>query len=410
VRDLRRKAAMRAWHGVDYPVTALQEVAMLLTAAMTTLLSAGSFGLSDETLRIGGVTFKAQTIEVEGATVAIVDVNGDEKLDLLSAGQRLTVAIGDGSGGLRQADQTAAGEQPTDLSFADVNDDERVDIVIANHDVHYVTVLIGDGSGGFAPAEHSPISVDVDPHPHAASVVDIDRDGRADLLIDHSPRGAPDPGLRREAGGVLVRRGLGEGRFADPGTVFESGGVPYRGFAVGDIDGDGRPDVVTPHGRSVGVLLNTSEPGNVSFRRGDSVRAASPFGVELADLNGDRNLDLVVAAGEESDRVEVFLGDGRGGFAAAAGSPARLARGGKAIAVGDFNGDGHADAVVAAYRSSSVLIVLGGREVIQTVSIPGGHEHPWGVATGDLNGDGADDFVIVGDGAAQGRLYLSTQD
>lgn len=380
---------------------------MRVIATIAVMAGLGLSGQAEDVVRIGGAAFTARTLAVEGSTIAVTDVNGDERMDVVSAGRRLAVQLGDGAGGLRPGDRLAAGENPTDFAFADTNEDGKIDLVVANHDVHYVTILLGDGRGGFRPAEHSPLAVDVDPHPHAVGAADLDGDGRADLMVDHSPRGRPTPGMRRDSGGVLVMPGVGGGRFSSRGKVFECGGVPYRGFAVGDVNGDERPDVVTPNDRNAGVLLNTSEPGKISFERGEPIEATSPFVVKLGDFNDDRNVDAIIAAGEESPLVQVFLGDRRGGFEAATESPMRLANGGKNIVIGDFSGDGITDAAVSAYRSARVMIVLGGAKSLETAMVAAGHDHPWGLAAGDLNGDDVDDLIIVGDGARRGTLYLS---
>jgi hypothetical protein len=104
--------------------------------------------------------------------------------------------------------------------------------------------------------------------------------------------------------------------------------------------------------------------------------------------------------------VELFLGDGSGGFEEAASSPFRQAPGGKTIAVGDFNGDGVDDAAVSCYQSSEVMVLLGGRETIFRGDLPGG-EHPWSLAVADLNGDGKEDLIIADDGVDSATVYLS---
>jgi hypothetical protein len=211
---------------------------MQLSAKIAAVVGAG-LGAQCAEVRVGKAVFDVRSVEVEGVVVAFADADGDGNLDVVSAGEQLAVLLGDGAGGLRPGARVAAGEYPSDLAFADLNADGALDVVIANHDVHYVTVLLADGDGGLAPAAHSPLAVDVDPHPHAVGLADLDGDGRVDLLVDHSPRGRRTEGLRSDAGGVLVMPGLPEqdgGRFESPGTVFESGGAPYRGFALGDLD------------------------------------------------------------------------------------------------------------------------------------------------------------------------------
>ena len=232
------------------------------------------------------------------------------------------------------------------------------------------------------------------PHPHVVRAADLDGDGHLDLIVDH-----------RQGEGLLILRGHGDGTFAAPGTLVGVGGDPYRGMALGDLDGDGRLDLATPNPRAVGIRL-AADPGRLAFRRAPDVAADTPFGVALADFNGDGRLDLVSASGEGSARVQLFWGDGHGGFEEADGSPLRLATGGKSIAVGDFDGDGIPDAAVASYRSSGVLVVLGGGGALRTATLPAG-EHPWAIAAADLNEDGIDDLVIADDANPRATVYLS---
>jgi hypothetical protein len=355
-------------------------------------------GSLQETVEVGDVRFAPHSITVESSgsvAVAASDFDGDGRLDLVISGEpQLTIFRGDGEGGVISFSRVPGGEQPVDFALADLDEDGDVDIVVANHDTDYLTILLGDGHGVFQPAPDSPLRIDVSPHPHAVRAADLDADGHVDLVVDH-----------REAQGLLILRGLGTGRFESPGTLVEVGGDPYRGMAVGDIDGDGRLDLVTPNPKEVGVLFNASS-GRLAFEQASSVAAQAPFAVEVGDFDGDDRLDLIAASDEGSPLVELFLGDGNGEFKEANDSPFRLAPGGKNIAVGDFNGDGIEDAAVACWQSSDVLVLLGGRGSIRTGTLPGG-EHPWGLATADLNGDRKDDLVIADDAAPKAMIYLS---
>jgi hypothetical protein len=348
-----------------------------------------------DTVEVGDARFTSHSITVEAPAMAAGDFDGDGHQDLVTAGEpQLTVFRGDGTGELVPSGRVAAGQQPDDFAIADLDSDGDLDIAVANHETHYLTTLLGDGRGGFEPAANSPLRIGVRPHPHAVRAVDLDADGHIDLIVDH-----------REGEGLLILRGLGGGRFASPGTLVEAGGDPYRGMAVGDIDGDGRPDMVTPNPRDVGVLLNRTDE-QIAFVQARPVAATAPFAVEVGDFDGDGLLDLMVASGEGSEHVELFLGDGRGGFEESESSPFSIAPGGKMIAVGDFNGDGIADAAVASYQSSKVLVLLGGRDSIHTGHLPAG-EHPWGLVATDLNEDGKDDLIVADDANPRAVVYLS---
>ncbi|MGD8791822.1 MAG: VCBS repeat-containing protein [Anaerolineae bacterium] len=353
-------------------------------------------GGGEETVEIGDARFVPRRFEVESAAVAAADFDGDGRQDLVNAGQpQLTVLRGDGQGGFVVQSRIAGGENPVDFALADVDEDGNVDIAVANHDTDYLTILLGDGQGAFQPAPNSPLRIEVQPHPHAVRAADLDGDGHVDLIVDH-----------REAEGLLILRGLGEGRFESPGIVVDGGGDPYRGMAVGDVDGDGKLDLVTPNPGEVGVLLNASDEAGIAFIPAAPVEAAAPFGVALGDLNGDGHLDLIAASDEGSALVELFWGDGRGGFEAAGDSPLELAPGGKTIVVGDLNGDGIEDAAVASYQHPEVLVLLGGRGSIRTGYLAG-DEHPWGLTVADFDGDGKDDLVIADDVTHRAAVYLS---
>ncbi len=351
-----------------------------------------------DTVTIGGVNFVPQRLEVGAGepAVAFADLDNDGHQDLVvtnSADHDLIVFQGDGHGRLTGRGRFPAGQNPTDVFAADMNGDGVIDLVVANHETSYLTLLTGDGHGGYQPASNSPLTIDVDPHPHAVRAEDLDADGHVDLIVDH-----------RAGRGLLVLKGLGQGAFETPGKVVDVGGDPYLGFATGDVNNDGRLDLITPNPDEVGAVLSVGSSGS-EFVRAPSVPAASPFGVGLADLDGDGKLDVIAASDGRSSLVEVFLGNGQGEFRE--GAAFRIAAGAKSIAVGDINGDGVEDALVTSW-SSDALVVLGGTAGFQTVRLALREiENPWGLAVVDLNEDGRDDFVI-GDGTSSlATVYLS---
>jgi hypothetical protein len=128
--------------------------------------------------------------------------------------------------------------------------------------------------------------------------------------------------------------------------------------------------------------------------------------VAVGDFDGDGHADLAVA-NFASDNVSVLIGNGGGGFAA----PANFAVGDgpSSVAVGDFDGDGHADLAVANYFSDnvSVLIGNGGGGFAAPANFAVG-SLPSSVAVGDFNGDGHADLAVANSLSDNVSVLLNT--
>ena len=208
--------------------------------------------------------------------VKAADVNGDGVPDLLVAnrcdscasGGVLGVLIGNGDGTFRPAVTYATGGRNSSaLAVADLNGDGKQDVVVGNLNISIpsgtVSVLLGTGDGRFKPA------VTYNSGGYAAAglqIADVNGDGKPDLVVDNcGPVGYCGTGVV----GVLL--GNGNGTFA-PVITFSSGAYNSTTLAVGDLNGDGLPDLVAGNQcqpsdcttGSVSVLLNTSLVGVVS--------------------------------------------------------------------------------------------------------------------------------------------------
>ena len=196
---------------------------------------------------------------------------------------------------------------------------------------------------------------------------------------------------------ITVLLGNGSGGFtAAPGSPFAAGTNPVS-VAVGDFNGDGKADVAVANAGSgdITVLLGNGSGGFTAASSSPLAVGAQLSSVKVGDFNGDGYADLIVAD-PLTNSVTVLLGDGRGRFMAP-GGPSAVGNSPASLVVGDFNGDGIPDVAVANENSNSVTILLGdggGRFAAASVS-PSTGSSPNSIVIGDFNGDGKADLAVA---------------
>jgi hypothetical protein len=245
----------------------------------------------------------------------------------------------------------------------------------------------------------------------AVAIADVNGDGKPDLLV-----ASGDNGTCSACGGTLsVLLGNGDGTF-QKAVTYESGGRTASSLAVMDVNGDGHLDVVVTNGcgsdcnsSSVGVLLGN---GDGTFRSPTVYQSAGRTGpLALADINGDGKPDIVTAGvasnSDCSTVVGVLLGNGDGSFQSVRTLPS-VGCGGLGIVVADVNRDGRPDLVTLSRFADSQccsypseLGVLLGKgdgtfEAPRPIHLNGfAHGFATSLATADLNGDGNPDLLVT---------------
>ena len=245
------------------------------------------------------------------------------------------------------------------------------------------------------------------PGPSGLALGDLDGDGKLDLVVANGGGGNNTISVLRNSS----TSGSITGSSFAPKIDFTTGGTYPIGVVIGDIDGDGKQDIIVVNnsGNSVSVFRNTSTPGTVSLAaRVDFPTGPGPARVACGDLDGDGKPDLAVTCIDGGNAVGNIVSvlrntssPGSASFAArvdltTAGSDPQ------GIAITDVDGDGKSDLVVAIVHSNAIAIF---RNVGNTGSITTGSFapeadfattlFPLDVVIGDIDGDGKPDVAVT---------------
>jgi hypothetical protein len=371
-------------------------------------------GNGDGTFRQGG--YFAST---SGAgALAVGDLNGDGKADVVSVGGSVGVMLGNGDGTFQpQVVYNSGGSGANDVVIADVNGDGKPDLVVSNQNVALLSadggvgVLLGNGDGTFQTA----VSYDAGAmQSYSVAVMDLNGDHHPDIVVT-TLYAANAYNNDYADGSVGVLLGNGDGSFQPVVNYYSGGGQTY-GVAIADLNGDGKPDLLVANAsvgkgsggtdNALGVLLGN---GDGTFQQATSYAtgAIGGFSVVVADMNGDGKADALITEQYPNPGgpavVGVVLGNGDGSFRAPV-IYASATYADNTIAAVDVNGDGKLDLVIAAQGVSctgcvgGVSVMLGnGNGTFQSpVAYGTGTTNPTdSVAVADLNGDGKSDIVAA---------------
>lgn len=327
--------------------------------------------------------------------VDVTDLNGDGNGDIVlgdASVSRVFVMIGDGAGGISETTPVSTavggggGGGPSEIATADITGDGIVDIITVNSASDDVSVLAGLGGGAFAGAKVYPTRIGAGgDFPVALAIADVTGEGRLDVVT-----------ANRNSDDVTVLAADESGELGAPVrflTLEDDRGTGPNDVAIGDVTGDGLPDLIAVNGSHDVSVLAKAGPG-IAFEKarvwltGDDVATGrNPIDVKITDANEDGALDIVVIASGSKD-ISILLGGDDGSFEAAKLYEAGVGYAGTAPvegAIADINEDGHVDVIFATSNNLNAIAGLGDGSFASSQSLP--IYIDGGTAIVDFNGD-----------------------
>jgi hypothetical protein len=312
---------------------------------------------------------------------AVADFNHDGKLDLAVStcilDNQLSVTLGNGDGTLQPPTNYTVEGCPDAPAIGDFNSDGNLDLVVTDPSGSTGAVALLLGNGDGT--FQPPVNFAAEAFSCCVLVGDVNNDGKLDLIMS-------------SGNAISVLLGNGDGTFQEP-PIVSTPPAQISAIGIGDFNRDGKLDVVATaefgSESSAQIMLGN---GDGTFTYFASYRVSQPEAVTVADLNKDGNLDLVVV-NDESTYISVMLGNGDGSFQPPVDYPASSAIW---SAVADVNGDGNPDIVVADFTfpaGVSVLLGKGDGTFENATYYPGGGENRF-VAVGDFNNDHLPDIIV----------------
>ena len=339
-----------------------------------------------------------------GSTTELADLDGDADLDLLSFD---VLYLNDGLGFFTDASSRLPVGTAQLQRVGDFDGDGDLDILAASADTsfsltHREALLLNDGQARFTNSRLLATELP-ERHAVAATFGDLDGDGAPDLVTSGGP---PNPfGALQHQASLFVNDG--HGRFEDRTDLFPKEVSSFRAAEIADLDGDGDQDI------AFATRTSGGSGGGIRVYRNDGPQgySRSAFGglestdLSLGDVDGDGDIDLLEAhASFPPFPDQLYLNDGSGTFAIAAGFPSTVESTTRVLLV-DVERDGDLDAILCGPRTR--LYVGDGTGAFVDVTGQLSFSDSESVAAGDVDDDGDIDLLTTHPAAGAVTLHLN---
>ena len=343
----------------------------------------------------GNGSFKSQTSYFIGTHaypqyVTTADLNQDNSIDIISTDtydDSISILFGYGNGTFYNTTRfaTGTGSKPYWIAVSDFNDDNNLDLVIANQGRDSIGILLASNYIIFQ--NQGNYSNQFSLRPSSIISYDLNNDTHVDIAATFATN---------DSIGILF--GYGNGTFQQ--LIVHSVGLnsyPYEVISV-DINNDHILDIITANtgSNTIGVLIGYGDGRFASVRTYSTGYNSEPYGAASGDFNNDSNMDIVVA-NYRNDSIGILFGFGNGSFATVIIYLLDDNSRPQSVAVGDFNQDRIDDIVVANYRQDNICIFINngdGTFQKQMKYSTGYTSMPTFVIVSDLNNDDLLDVAV----------------
>ncbi|HED64161.1 MAG TPA: VCBS repeat-containing protein [Planctomycetes bacterium] len=351
----------------------------------------------------GTFTYTGQALTSDfGRSVALGDVDGDGDLDIVNAALTLVPGTGnrvfrnDGTGTFTDTGQLLGSlRNSLDLALGDVDQDGDLDVVFANANpgIEGKDLYLNDGTGTFTFSGQALLGTDEGSE--SIGLCDLDGDGDLDFVVGNGH-------VTFEPMRIYLNSLTGTWGAANFVESSQSLGTDTStSSTLGDVDGDGDLDLVVAN-NGQGNRLYTNDGTGTFTDSTQSLGTATSTSSSLGDLDGDGDLDLIVANDGGANRV--YTNDGTGTFLDSGQSLGAFAS--QSSSLGDIDGDGDLDLVTANDGQGNRVFTNDGAGVFTDTSQSLGSGASRGAVLGDTDGDGDLDLVVANDGGAN-RVYTN---